>query len=185
MFRTTSFLIALTAVVGMSACGSTAKTATTPSTPATTPATPIETAAPAPATTPETVPVASEPAASTPTDLSALVGPTWVPASFITVGPLDKIPADSGATLQFTDDGKVLINTGCNTGSAPITYMGADQFAIGPIALTKKACATDAMTLETRIVGLLELPMYWSVDAGALKIYPATVSDSGMILTAA
>ncbi len=204
MYRTTALFIGLAAVVGLSACGSSNESAGTDTTPdaagQTVPArqtvpdtaTPLtgattDTGAPTdettvpttrdttPTTTGDTT-AATIPAA----DVTVLTGRQWLVSSFITVGGLNDAPASSGASIEFDSEDHVLVDTGCNTGSASVVIDG-DQFSIGPIALTKKACAQDAMDLEAHIVSLLQEPSYWSVDGDSLKVYPANITDTGII----
>lgn len=188
MYRTTALFIGFAAVVGLSACGSSNDTAGTSSTPAT--VHDPTTADIAPDTTLETpistditdVPITGDTTLETmpAVDVTVLTGRTWVATNFITVGGLTDITADPPASVEFDSEDHVLVDTGCNTGSASVVIEG-DQFTIGPVALTKKACAQDSMDLETHIVALLQEPSYWSVDGDSLKVYPANITDTGVI----
>ena len=62
----------------------------------------------------------------------------------------------------------------------PPPFATDGAFTIGPLVTTKKPC--DDPGLEARIIALLDSPQYWSVTGNRLTIYPATISDSGMIL---
>ncbi len=114
-------------------------------------------------------------------DSKTMLDGHWLLQSFITVGPLDPAPAGTSAGFHFEGADKIVVNTGCNTGSAPVTFAADGTFTVGPLALTQKPC--DDPGLETRIVGLLAAPQYWSVTGNRLAIYPSTMTDSGMILT--
>ena len=74
--------------------------------------------------------------------------------------------------------------TGCNQGSATVTFGDGAAFTFGPVALTKMACSNERNELEARIMNLLGLPSYWSAHDGTLSIYPATVTDTGMLFHA-
>jgi heat shock protein HslJ len=117
--------------------------------------------------------------------LITLDGTSWLAESFITVGPLQPIVANPAVTLNFDVVDHLLVTTGCNSGSADVTY-GPDRTAtIGAITLTKIGCEPDAAALEQRIVTFLAEPLLWDVVDGKLKLLPTNVTDSGMILSAA
>ena len=60
-------------------------------------------------------------------------------------------------TLTFAADGSMAVDTSCNTGGGPYTVDGSD-IAIGPVAVTERACLDPAgvMRQETRILTALE-----------------------------
>lgn len=174
MFRTSWFLLAATAIVSLAACGSHARTSTG-----------------IPGTVVSTQPTGDTTGIGNTTALQAvpfeLLGHTWVPTSFISVGPLVEIPDALGASVVFDNDGTVRVDAGCYSGSGPVAFEG-DQLTIGPIGPAAIACPQDVIeqyVAEQRILGLLQEPSYWSVDGDSLKIYPAHVTDSGIIFTAA
>ena len=47
-----------------------------------------------------------------------LVGPVWTVTAIITGDAVSSVPEGVIATLVFTDDGLVMVNTGCNSGVA-------------------------------------------------------------------
>ena len=103
---------------------------------------------------------------------------------FITVGGPDTVPSGVEATLTFVDTTRVRVETGCNHGSAAVTLGEGGMISFGPVALTKTACSDDRNQLEVRIVTLLGLPSYWSAYDGTLSLYPANVTDTGMLFRA-
>jgi heat shock protein HslJ len=155
------------------AADTSAPTSTPPTT--TTPATPTSTSTSTPST--------AGPGSSG-QDTRELTGIRWVLDGFITVGGPEPVPADVEASLTFDDVTHVRIATGCNQGSATVTLGEAGMISFGPVALTKMACSDERNQLEARIVNLLGLPSYWSAHDGTLTIYPATVTDTGMLFRA-
>jgi heat shock protein HslJ len=68
---------------------------------------------------------------------------------------VSSVPASVDLTATFGTDGQVTGSSGCNTFSGPYTLTG-DTISIGPLASTRKACAADAMTLETQYLTALQ-----------------------------
>lgn len=173
--------------LSMSACGSTTAPANTldePMSTTTQPTTPTE---PSTTTTPDTTPPTTPGSSGTEAaDVSTLVDRDWKVDGMITIAGIQPVPDGSTAALRFADNGDgtgtVAVHSGCNTGSAKVTYSGTDELTIGPIALTRMACSDELNALETSLVGLLEHPQSWGVDSDTLKLLPLDVSDSGVQL---
>ncbi|MFI5225623.1 MAG: META domain-containing protein [Candidatus Limnocylindrales bacterium] len=70
-------------------------------------------------------------------------------------GGVVSVPAGVDLTATFGSDGTVTGFSGCNTFSGPYTLTG-DTISIGPLATTRKACAADAMALETQYLAALQ-----------------------------
>lgn len=68
---------------------------------------------------------------------------------------VSSVPAGVDLTATFGSDGTVTGFSGCNTFNGPYTLSG-DTIAIGPLATTRKACAADAMALETQYLTALQ-----------------------------
>ena len=87
----------------------------------------------------------------------------------MTNGGTIAIPATAGASIAIAGT-KAMINTGCNTGSATIG-VSADAAALGPVALTKKACPSQPnTTLETAMMQVLNGQPTVSVRDGKLVV---------------
>ncbi len=87
----------------------------------------------------------------------------------MTDGGVIAIPATAGASIEITGTNAV-INTGCNTGNATIGT-SADAAALGPVALTRKACPSEPnSTLETAMLQVLNGQPTVSVRDGKLVI---------------
>lgn len=57
---------------------------------------------------------------------------------------------------------------GCNTFSATSYPLNQQRFAVGPIALTKKACAPAVMDREREFLVALRTSQQWDMKEGAL-----------------
>ncbi len=115
----------------------------------------------------------------------ALVGPTWILESFITVGPIDDVPAGVVASLRFAADGTLEVQTGCNSGTAHVRFRDLGSFAVGDLTLTEIACDGDAGAVQARVLAQLGHELHWSLDGDVLALYPADVTDTGLTLRAA
>ena len=187
-------LVATVTMLAVSACGS----ATTPNADSDqTPTTPVTASVPdttepttgAPETNPSTTTEPSPPPTEEPTaetgfgqsdaDFRTLLSTTWSAERFITVGPLDEVPAGSTAGFRFEDETTIVVDTGCNTGSGPVSFGPGGTFTVGPLTLTEVACEDD---VEEKMLTLFELDLVWSVNGDQLTIYPLSVTDLGLIL---
>jgi len=69
-------------------------------------------------------------------------------------GGVQSAPQGVDLTATFGTDGTVSGFSGCNTFNGPYTLSG-DAIKIGPLATTRKACAADAMTIESQYLAAL------------------------------
>lgn len=186
--RKTSSLVGLLITIALSACGSTTTPKNTSAEPTT--STTPDSSTPG-SSTPTTTPVTTDDTTPATTgadsaDVSALVDRDWKVDGLITIAGLQPVPDGSNAALRFTDNGDgtgtVEVHSGCNTGSAPVTYSSDHELTVGPITLTRMACSDDLNALEASLVGQLENPLSWTLDGELLTLIPTNVSDSGLQL---
>lgn len=90
-----------------------------------------------------------------------LVGTEWRVDSLISGDAVSSTPGAAEATMTFQDDGRVLVNAGCNRGSGSYTLDGS-TLTIGPVALTRMYCSDERGELEEAFLAVL--------DAGALEV---------------
>lgn len=92
---------------------------------------------------------ASEPA-------RAVLG-TWDIVDVAKTDAIVSVREGTAPTLTFAADGSMAVDTSCNTGGGPYTVDG-DAIAIGPVAVTERACLdpTGVMRQETRILTALD-----------------------------
>ncbi len=85
---------------------------------------------------------------------------------------------------MFTDDGLVMVNTGCNAGNGA-AEIRQTTIRFGEIALTRMACEGDAAAVERAMLRVLTTDVVgYSVDASTLVLsiagYGLQLSGSGL-----
>lgn len=81
---------------------------------------------------------------------------TWQLESSIRGDAVSNTVGMEQATLRFDQaEGRLLVDTGCNQGSAPYERDG-DRVTVGPLVLTKMACEPQAMDIEQLVVEALD-----------------------------
>jgi heat shock protein HslJ len=74
----------------------------------------------------------------------------------------------AGLTIDASGT-QVQVAAGCNTGSGSVTVEPADDASTGtidfdPLAMTRKACPEDAMSVEAQVLTVLDGPVDYSID---------------------
>lgn len=99
--------------------------------------------------------------------VSPLTGTTWVLSAMRTGEVAHGIPGGVRATLTLEpgedeENAQAHVEAGCNSGAAQVR-LGADSLEFGPLALTRKICDADAMTIEAAVCAVLagEVPYSW------------------------
>jgi heat shock protein HslJ len=101
-----------------------------------------------------------------------LVGPVWVVTGIVEGDAVSSIPDGVVATLVFTDDGLVMVNTGCNSGSgAAEIRTGTQTILFGEIALTRMACQAPASEMEAAVLRVLNADVVrYAIEASTLDL---------------
>ena len=82
-----------------------------------------------------------------------LVGQKWLIDTIIDGDAASSVTGTP--SVQFQTDGRVLVNTGCNTGSGPYEANGSN-LKFGMVALTRKACLSEQIAkMESHIVKVI------------------------------
>jgi heat shock protein HslJ len=100
-----------------------------------------------------------------------LVGPTWTVETIIEGDVAMATEWPSPATLVFGNDGVLMVNTGCNSGSG--TYQVADgQLTFAEVAVTERGCEGDTGRLESAVLGVLHgpQPVTWEITVERLSL---------------
>jgi heat shock protein HslJ len=105
-----------------------------------------------------------------------LVGTVWVVDSMLSGDVVSSVP--QRATLEFSAD-TVLVDTGCNSGSAGYRVTGGTIVFDQPV-LTRMACAPEVAAQEETIVALLDGRAELAVDGAAITL---TEAGRGIRLT--
>jgi heat shock protein HslJ len=99
-----------------------------------------------------------------------LVGPTWQVDSLISAGSASSAPWEHPATLVFGTDGRVAIDTGCNTGEGRYAA-GQGSLRVSEIGLTKRGCSGDSGRLEQAVLEVLRADqLTFSIEAKSLTL---------------
>ncbi len=81
------------------------------------------------------------------------------------------VPEDSKAALQFSPDGRVSGNAGCNSLTGSFALDGISGIKFSPLALTKMMCLdSKANEIETKFTGALSAASSWSISNGELAL---------------
>ena len=99
-----------------------------------------------------------------------LVGPTWSVVSVISGDAVSSVPDGVLATLSFTDDGQVLIDTGCN-GAGGRYATGDGTVTFSDIVSELKLCLDDRNAMEVSVMGVLNAgEVTYSIEADMLTL---------------
>lgn len=80
------------------------------------------------------------------------------------------IPAGIEATMTIDDRFRGTGTSGCNTWSATMWPVRNQRFAVGPVALTKKACPAPVMAFERAYLTALHAQPQWDLVGGYLEV---------------
>lgn len=109
-----------------------------------------------------------------------LIGPVWTVTSVVTGDAVQSAPEGVLATMVFTDEGQVTVNTGCNTGSGSVEIR-TNTISFGDIALTRMACEGAAAEMERTMLQVLGADVVrYAVDASQLEL---SIGGSGLQLS--
>jgi heat shock protein HslJ len=108
-----------------------------------------------------------------------LLGTRWVLDGIRSGDAVSSMPVGVTAALTFSD-GRVDVEAGCNRGGGTVE-VGDTTIRFGPVALTKMACAPDAMAVEGAVAAVLSGEVAYAIEAGSLTLDAAGV---GLMLRA-
>jgi heat shock protein HslJ len=99
-----------------------------------------------------------------------LTGTTWTVDTIIGGDAASSVPNGAVATLVFTDEGRVEVDTGCNTGGG--TYEVTDgTLQVGEVMTTLIGCDGAAAQLEAAVTAVLNAgEIEYSIDAASLTL---------------
>ena len=100
-----------------------------------------------------------------------LVGTLWTVISVHRGDTVSTPPGKGIATLFFGLDGRVQVNTGCNTGGGSYTVdASTGAITFGPVGITKKACIDETDQLEAAVLATIAGPAAFSISAHTLTL---------------
>lgn len=112
-----------------------------------------------------------------------LVGTGWTVTSLVSGGTASSLPKDKKgetgkATLTFAKDGTVSGSLGCNTFSAPAKTTDS-TITFGPVRSTKKICPEPGMSLERKLLKVLDGKVTYEVHHRELTLKAADGTGFG------
>ncbi|MDP9467893.1 MAG: META domain-containing protein [Chloroflexota bacterium] len=97
-----------------------------------------------------------------------LVGPTWTVESIISGDAVSSVSLL--ATIAFQADGRVTLNTSCNSGGGQYVATG-DTLRFSDLVTTKRDCEAPAGDVETAILRVLQAEtVSYRIEAGSLTL---------------
>lgn len=109
-----------------------------------------------------------------------LVGPVWTVTALINGDAVTSVPEGVTATIVFTEDGLVMVNTGCNSGNGSVDIRQV-TIRFGDLALTRMACEGAAAQMEAAMLRVLRADVVgYTVDASTLEL---SIAGYGLQLT--
>lgn len=111
-----------------------------------------------------------------------LEGTRWVVDGIVAGDAVSSLPGGVTAALTISN-GQLQIEAGCNAGSASVEATDT-TLAIGPLALTKKACVPDAMAVERAVTAVLSGLIGYSIEADVLTLTTNGAGRGGLMLRA-
>jgi heat shock protein HslJ len=108
-----------------------------------------------------------------------LTGTTWTVDTILSGDAASSVPDGAVASLVFTDQGRLEVNTGCNGGSG--TYEATDHsLRIGDVAQTLIGCEGAVAQLEAAVLAVINAEeIEYAIDAGSLTLM---AGDQGLVL---
>lgn len=97
-----------------------------------------------------------------------LEGTRWVVDGIVAGDTVSTVPQGVTATITIAK-GRIDVETGCNGGGGAAEILDG-HLTIGPIALTKKACAAGTMAVERAVTGVLSGDVAYTIQAGVLTL---------------
>ncbi len=110
---------------------------------------------------------------------ASLTGTAWTLEAITTGDTVGTVPAGVRATLEFSDDGTVVANLGCNTGRGDYTANDT-TIAFGPLATTRMACEPPASDVEQMMSGVLQGEVQFTIDGTSLTLTPTKAALVGV-----
>jgi heat shock protein HslJ len=104
-----------------------------------------------------------------------LTGTIWTVDSIISGEAVSSVPGGAVATITFSDDGQVEVNTGCNQGAGRFEVTNGTLRFID-VAVTEMACDGPGGQLEAAVLPVLGADgLTWAIDAGTLTLMAGNI----------
>ncbi|WP_179118302.1 META domain-containing protein [Saccharothrix sp. ALI-22-I] len=114
-----------------------------------------------------------------PADQGALRGRTFTASAITDQGRPRALVAGTRVEVRFTDDGRVVVNAGCNTLSGPVTVDGG-TLQVADMSVTEMGCDPARHEQDKLLLDLFAGQPQWRLDGDTLVLGS---SDSGLELS--
>ncbi|WP_460516404.1 META domain-containing protein [Flindersiella endophytica] len=98
-----------------------------------------------------------------------LPGRAFVSTKVTEAGKPRALAPNTKISVQFTKDGRLIADAGCNTMQAPVDT-GDGKLALSDLAITDMGCDQPRHNQDTWLAGLLQAGPSWRLDAGHLVV---------------
>jgi heat shock protein HslJ len=109
-----------------------------------------------------------------------LVGTLWKGTTLIDGDAASTSAAIAAVRMRFGTDGRVAVDTGCNSGHASYEATASD-ISFGSLGLTRMACDGDRTAVEQHVVAVLDGGVDYTIESASLTL---TNGDIGLGLVA-
>jgi heat shock protein HslJ len=106
----------------------------------------------------------------------------WIVDGIVTGDAVSSVPVGVTAAMTFSN-GQLQVEAGCNAGSASVSATDT-TLTIGPLALTRKACAPETMAVERAVTAVLSGQVDYTIEADVLTLTVGGASHDGLMLRA-
>ena len=122
-----------------------------------------------------------EPGEGQPASAESLAAETWVLTSYGSPDQPQAVMEDAVISLNYEPiQGRLGGSSGCNSYFGEVTIDEDQQaFSVGPLGMTRKACAQPIMEQETTYISMLERVTRFATQEGSLSLY----TESGEVLS--
>jgi heat shock protein HslJ len=108
----------------------------------------------------------------------SLKGRSFLSTSVTEDGKAKPLAASTRVQFQFTDDGRLLADAGCNSMQAPVST-GGGKLAVKELSITDMGCDAPRHAQDTWLAGVLQQKPTWKLDANQLNV---TAGKTSLVL---
>jgi heat shock protein HslJ len=108
----------------------------------------------------------------------SLKGRSFLSTSVSEDGRAKALAASTRVRFQFTDDGRLIADAGCNSMQAPVSTDGG-KLAVKDLAVTDMGCDAPRHAQDTWLAAVLQQKPTWKLDANRLNV---TAGKTSLVL---
>lgn len=108
----------------------------------------------------------------------SLTGRSFLSTSVTEDGKAKQLAASTRVQFQFTADGRLIADAGCNMMQAPVSTEGG-KLAVKELATTEMGCDAPRHAQDTWLAGILQQEPTWKLDTNQLNV---TAGKTSLVL---